>query len=57
MGIWAMVFGGSMPIGSFLMGVIAQRVGPGRAVQAGGLFCILGAAAVFFLARKNTAAR
>jgi len=27
MGIWALVFGGSMPIGSFWMGVIGQRVG------------------------------
>ena len=53
MGIWAMVFGGSMPIGSFWMGVIAQKFGPGHALQAGGLFCIIGAAAVFFLGRKN----
>jgi MFS family permease len=53
MGIWALVFGGSMPIGSFWMGVIAQRVGSGRALQAGGLFCVLGAATVYFLGRKN----
>ncbi len=53
MGIWAMVFGGSMPIGSFWMGVIAQRTGPGHALQAGGLFCILGAAAIFFLGHKK----
>ncbi|MDA8423796.1 MAG: MFS transporter [Nitrospiraceae bacterium] len=53
MGIWALVFGGSMPIGSFWMGVIAQRVGSGRALQAGGLFCALGAFTVYFLGRKN----
>ncbi len=53
MGIWAMVFGGSMPIGSFWMGMIAQKTGPGRALQVGGLFCILGATAVFFLGRKT----
>ena len=53
MGIWALVFGGSMPIGSFWMGVIAQRVGSGRALQAGGLFCALGASIVYFLGRKK----
>ena len=53
MGIWALVFGGSMPIGSFWMGVIAQRAGSGPALQAGGLFCVLGASTVYFLGRKN----
>jgi MFS family permease len=53
MGIWALVFGGSMPIGSFWMGVIAQRAGSGHALQAGGLFCALGASIVYFLSRKN----
>ena len=53
MGIWALVFGGSMPIGSFWMGFIAQRVGSGHALQAGGLFCAIGASAVYFLGRKN----
>jgi MFS family permease len=54
MGIWALVFGGSMPIGSFWMGVIAQKVGSGRALQAGGLFCVLGAAIVHFLGYKRS---
>ncbi len=53
MGIWALVFGGGMPIGSFWMGVIAQRVGSGHALQAGGLFCSLGALAVYFWGRKS----
>jgi MFS family permease len=53
MGIWALVFGGSMPIGSFWMGGIAQRVGSGHALQAGGLFCVLGASTVYFLGRKK----
>jgi MFS family permease len=52
MGIWALVFGGSMPIGSFWMGVIAQRVGSGHALQVGGLFCVLGASAVYLLRRR-----
>jgi len=53
MGIWALVFGGSMPIGSFWMGVVAQRVGSGHALQAGGIFCALGASTVYVLGRKN----
>jgi MFS family permease len=53
MGIWALVFGGGMPIGSFWMGVIAQKVGSGHALQAGGLFCAWGACTVYFLGRKS----
>jgi MFS family permease len=55
MGIWALVFGGGMPIGSFWMGIIAQKVGSGHALQAGGLFCALGACLIFFLSRKSRA--
>ncbi len=53
MGIWALVFGGSLPIGSFWMGILAQRVGSGHALQTGGLFCALGAGAVYLLGRKD----
>jgi MFS family permease len=53
MGIWALVFGGSMPVGSLWMGVVAQRVGSGHTLQAGGLFCAVGASAVYFLGRKK----
>ncbi len=52
MGIWALVFGGSLPIGSFWMGAIAQKVGSGHALQAGGCFCALGAATVYLFGRK-----
>ncbi len=53
MGIWALVFGASMPLGSFWMGAVAQRVGSGHSLQVGGLFCALGASTVYFLGRKN----
>ena len=43
MGIWALVFGGGMPIGSLWMGAIASYAGSGAALQAGGVFCALGA--------------
>ena len=52
MGIWAMVFGGSLPAGSLWMGAAAQWMGPGHALQAGGLFCVLGTFTVYFLGRK-----
>jgi MFS family permease len=54
MGIWALVFGGSMPIGSLWMGIVGQKVGSGHALQLGGLFCALGASTVYFLSRKNS---
>jgi MFS family permease len=53
MGIWALVFGGSLPVGSFWMGIVAQKVGSGHALQAGGVFCALGAATVYILGRRN----
>jgi MFS family permease len=53
MGIWALVFGGSLPLGSFWMGAIAQKVGSGHALQAGGIFCALGASTVYLLNRNG----
>jgi hypothetical protein len=51
MGIWALVFGGSLPLGSLWMGAIAQKIGSGHALQAGGVFCAVGAAVVYALNR------
>ena len=53
MGIWALVFGGSLPIGSLWMGTLAQRVGSGHALQVGGILCALGASTVHLLGRKS----
>jgi len=55
MGIWALVFGGGMPFGSFWMGVVAQRTSSGVSMQVGGLFCALGALMVYFIFRKSKA--
>jgi MFS family permease len=52
MGIWALVFGGGMPIGSFWMGLLASHTSSGFALQMGGLFCILGASVVYLVFRK-----
>jgi predicted MFS family arabinose efflux permease len=49
MGIWALVFGGGMPVGSFLMGWVASRAGPETALQAGGVLCLLGAFLIYLL--------
>lgn len=47
MGIWALVFGGGMPLGSFWMGLVAQHTTSGFALQVGGAFCAVGAVVVF----------
>jgi MFS family permease len=52
MGIWALVFGGGMPIGSFWMGLLAQHTSSGFSLQMGGLFCGLGALTVYWLFKR-----
>jgi len=52
MGIWALVFGGGMPIGSFWMGLLAAHTSSGFSLQMGGLFCALGAFAVYWVFKK-----
>jgi len=52
MGIWALVFGGGMPIGSFWMGLLAAQTSSGFSLQMGGLFCLLGASAVYWFFKK-----
>lgn len=54
MGIWALVFGGGMPLGSFWMGLVASRTTPAFALQLGGVLCLAGAAALWvgFRAKK-----
>lgn len=49
MGIWALVFGGGMPIGSFWMGLLASHTSSGFSLQIGGVFCALGALIVYFI--------
>jgi MFS family permease len=53
MGLWATLFGGGMPLGSFWMGWAADRFGSGRALQAGGIFCVAGSLLVLLIFRKN----
>ncbi len=52
MGIWALVFGGGMPIGSFWMGLLASHTSSGFSLQMGGLFCLLGAFVVYWFFKR-----
>ena len=52
MGIWALVFGGGMPFGSFWMGLVAQHTSSGVSLQIGGIFCALGAWVVHWAFKK-----
>ncbi len=53
MGIWALVFGGGMPIGSLWMGTVASRTNSGVAMQVGGILCLLGAFIIYRKYRKG----
>jgi len=53
MGIWALVFGGGMPIGSLWMGLVASRTNSGFALQMGGVFCLLGALVIYLSFRNG----
>ncbi|MBF0548314.1 MAG: MFS transporter [Candidatus Riflebacteria bacterium] len=53
MGIWALVFGGGLPIGSFCIGFLASHTSSGFSLQMGGLFCLLGAFAVHWFFRSQ----
>jgi MFS family permease len=53
MGIWALVFGAGRPLGSLWMGLLATHTSSGFSLQVGGIFCLLGAAAVCCLGRKK----
>jgi MFS family permease len=56
MAIWALAFGGGMPIGSFWMGLLASRTSSGFSLQMGGIFCLLGAFAVYAAFKKTAPA-
>jgi MFS family permease len=54
MGIWALVFGGGMPIGSLWMEALASHFNnSGLALQAGGVFCALGAFLIYYFGLKR----
>ena len=48
MGLWALAFGGGMPLGSLVLGTLAEHVGSARALQAGAVFCLLVGSWIYF---------
>jgi MFS family permease len=52
MGIWALMFGGGMPVGSFWMGLLAAHTSSGFSLQMGGLFCAVGSIVVYWIFKK-----
>ena len=48
MAIWTMMLTGLAPFGSLLLGVLAQRFGTQKTLRAGGVACVMGAAAFGF---------
>jgi MFS family permease len=52
MGIWSLVFGGSTPVGSFFLGLLAVHTSSGFSLQIGGLACIVGTLLVYSAFRK-----
>jgi MFS family permease len=53
MGLWALSFGGGMPLGSLWMGIVAEHIGSGPALQIGGVLCLLTGSWVYFGWKKG----
>jgi MFS family permease len=53
MGIWALVFGGMMPVGALESGMLAQAVGVPWAIAAGALMCALAGVVTWWHVRRN----
>jgi predicted MFS family arabinose efflux permease len=51
MGIWTLVFGGMMPLGSLQVGFLGEKLGPEWAVTAGAVVCLV---AVLALIRRGS---
>jgi MFS family permease len=53
MGIWAMVFGGLMPLGGLESGVLAQAVGVPWTISAGAMVCAGAGLVAWWTGRRN----
>ena len=53
MGIWALVFGGMMPVGGLESGLLSQAVGVPRTVAAGALVCAAAGLVTWLVVRRN----
>jgi MFS family permease len=53
MGIWALVFGGMMPVGGLESGLLSQAIGVPRTVAAGALVCAGAGLVTWLVVRRN----
>lgn len=53
MGIWSLVFGGSLPLGSFVAGWMAGMISPFTTIQVFLLACAVGTAAILFVTERR----
>jgi predicted MFS family arabinose efflux permease len=57
MGIWALVFGGMMPIGGLESGLLSHTVGVPRTIAAGALICAAAGVVTWLSVRRNPPGR
>jgi hypothetical protein len=55
MGIWALIFGGMIPLGSLEAGVMADFLGTSATMAIGALICALAAFVTLHVIRKREA--
>ena len=53
MGIWALVFGGMMPVGGLESGLLSQAVGVPWTIAAGGFVCAIAGLVTWWAVRRN----
>lgn len=53
MGIWALVFGGMMPVGGLESGLLSQAVGVPWTIAAGALVCVIAGLVMWWAVRRN----
>jgi MFS family permease len=53
MGIWALVFGGMMPVGGLESGFLSHAVGVPWTIAVGALICALACLATWWTVRRN----
>ena len=57
MGIWALIFGGMIPIGGLEAGGVAHAYGISMALASGAVVCAVAAAVTFIIVLRRRAAR
>lgn len=55
MGVWALGFGGSLPLGSWLSGIVAERIGPMPTIGAGGGILLIASVAAWVVLSRTEA--